>query len=171
MFSVAVAAMDRNGCLISSAAGEIELMAADNDGFVYGRPERTLQLNLDAGPADFATNCLSQRPAIRSFVQSEDDPTLATISGWGFAPGVTAMLDDIPGTGVTRKDATRIEARFAISASPSGLAPATLKIKNPDGSSADKAVTLYSVSFAPRDRNTYTLDSNLEPTAIGLADA
>ena len=49
-FAVAVAAFDRGGCLISTATSAIELGAADNDGFVYGRPERTLQLTLDAGP-------------------------------------------------------------------------------------------------------------------------
>lgn len=171
VFAVAAAAFDRSGCLINSAAGEIELGPADNDGFVYGRPERTLQLTLDPGPADYASNCLSQRPAVRSFLQNEDDPTLAIISGWGFAPGVSVSLDGVPASSVMRRDATYIEARFTIPPSPSGLRQSVLKVKNPDGSSTEKTVSVYSVTFASRSRNTYTLDATLEPTAIAVGDA
>lgn len=170
VFSVAVAAYDKSGCLLSAGSGELELTASDNDGFVYGRPEKTLQIPLNPPSGDSATSCLSGSPAIRSFAQSEDDPTLAVIEGWGFAPGVQVLLDGVAALSIQRKDATRIEARLAITPSESGLRTAAVTVKNTDGSSANKDVPLYSVAFAPRERSNYTFDAALEPTSIALGD-
>jgi len=170
MFSIAVAAYDKAGCLLSTGTGEIELGSADNDGFVYGRPERNLQIPLDAQIADVGAGCLSGSPAIRSFAQSEDDPTQAVILGWGFAPGVTVTINGTPALSVNRKDATRIEARLPINPTESGLQSALLAIRNPDASNASKQVSLYSVAFAPRERSTYEFDATLEPTAVAVGD-
>lgn len=169
-FSVAVAAYDAVGCLLSTTAGDIELTAADNDGFVYGRPERNLQLALSPPPADASMNCLKGSPVIRTVMQSEDDPTVLTITGWGFAPGASVLLDGVAALSATRKDATQIEARVAISPSESGLRQAQIMVKNADGNTAQKDIPLYSVAFAPRDRNTYTFDTALEPTSVVTGD-
>jgi hypothetical protein len=169
-FSVAVAAFDKSGCLLSTGIGEIELGAADNDGFVYGRPERNLQIPLDASTGDGSQSCLRGSPVIRSFAQSEDDPTQVVIIGWGFAPGVRVQLDGMPALSETRRDATRIEARLAITPTESGLRTAQLLVRNPDTRSASKEVSLYSVAFAPRERSTYSFSSELEPTSIAAGD-
>lgn len=170
MFSIAVAAYDKAGCLLSTGTGEIELGSADNDGFVYGRPERNLQIPLDAQIADVGAGCLSGSPAIRSFAQSEDDPTQAVILGWGFAPGVTVTINGTPALSVNRKDATRIEARLPINPTESGLQSALLAIRNPDASNASKQVSLYSVAFSPREPSTYSFDAALEPTSVAIGD-
>lgn len=169
-FSVAVAAYDTAGCLLTTTAGDIELTAADNDGFVYGRPERNLQLSLPPPPADASMNCLKGSPAIRTVMQSEDDPTVLTITGWGFAPGVSVLLDGVAALSATRKDATQIEARVAITPSESGLRQAQVTVKNADGNTAKKDIPLYSVAFAPRDRSTYTFDMAQEPTSVVTGD-
>lgn len=170
VFSVAIAAYDKGGCLINATSGDIELTAADNDGFVYGRPERDLQLPLDAAPMEYAASCHNGVPTIRSFVQDEDDPTLVIITGWGFAPGITAQLDGVALTNVVRKDATRLEARLTMIASPSGLRGGSLLLTNPDGKTATLQVSVYGVSFAPRSKNSYPLDTALEPVAVAVAD-
>lgn len=169
-FSIAVAAYDKSGCLLSTGVGEIELSAVDNDGFVYGRPERNLQIPLDAPAGDAAMGCIAGSPAIRSFAQSEDDPAQAVILGWGFAPGVAVTMDGVPALSVNRKDATRIEARLPISPIESGLRSAQLVIRNPDAKSASKAVSLYSVAFAPRERSTHSFNAALDPTSVAVGD-
>lgn len=160
--SVGVGVFDRSGCLITTGVGDVTVSEMEVD--------QEVRINLDAPAAEYAAQCRKATPTLRSAVQSAENAYTLEVSGWGFHPRAELLLDDQP-LALTKWTWNALAAPLPELKSPTGIRRATVKVKNPDGSTDSLAVVLNTLTFASPASNTYALESGREVKSLAIADA
>lgn len=132
---VAVAALDAEGCLLTSGSARV----ADLDELSSG--QELLVLLRDPPPTDATqpARCLRERPSILAAseqVQSAEAHRTLLLTGWGFHPDATVTVNGAPAEGLRAQSAAEILIDLPKVSDPSGVQTFEIVVTNPDGSRA-----------------------------------